>query len=109
MMVFPVEIQPLKIYNAIEVRPCSEDNDMFYQKNSLKIKDDWLDFNNYVDLINKCNDKDSLLKLIEKTSGNISHYQNTFNNFEEIKYVYSLYQGHDECESFKEVFEKHVN
>lgn len=109
MMVFPIEIQPLKIYNAIEVRPCSEDQYMFYQKNNLEIKDKWLDFNNYIDQINKHNDKASLVNLIEKTKENIIHYENTIKNFEKIKYVYSLYQDYVEYGSFKEVFEKHVN
>ena len=109
LLIFQINIDPIGIYNAIEIRPCDEDDDMFYQKNNLKIDGKDIDFNNYIELVNKCREKSNLSILLKKVEENIIHYKDTIEKFDQIKYIYTLYKTDIECNSFKEVFENHIN
>ncbi|WP_129598427.1 hypothetical protein [Anaerophilus nitritogenes] len=105
------EMLPQKIYLSIEVKPSMdvEEKKSIRWKNILNFGDKDINSDNYKEILSSIEDMKTLENLIMKIEDNIKHYQNTIDKSEDIEYVYSLYDTHIECESFKELFEQHIN
>lgn len=110
MIIFPLNILPIGIYNAIQIKPCNDQEEMLYWKKHIKLNGNDVYSSNFNNELQKCNNSSELITAILNLETNINHYKNTLENFDEIKYVYSLYKcGDIECNTFKELFEKHIN
>lgn len=108
MIMFPIEIQPNKIYDTIQIRHSSRYDSMLYWKYRITINGEPLLEGNYVEVINACDNIEELKNAHFKLNENIKNYKNTLENISDIEYIYSLYKQDIECDTFKELFEKHI-
>jgi hypothetical protein len=109
MLIYQMQIKPNGIYSAIQIRPCNNHQDMLYWKNIIKLNGKHIYKETLEKELDSCNDKLELISGITKLQENVLHYKNTNDNYEKIKYIYSLYKCSDvECDTFKDLFEKHI-
>ena len=109
MIIYPIKIEPNGIYNAIQIRPCNDHRDMLCWKKLIKLNGKHVYNETLQKELDICNDKIELISQITKLQENIEHFKNTNDNYEKIKYIYSLYKCNDiECNTFRELFEKHI-
>jgi hypothetical protein len=109
MIMFQMEIQPNGIYDSIQIRHSSRYDSMLYWKYSnITLNGKHAYKENYIDVINSCDDVGQLETVYYKLNENIKNYENTLKNISDIEYVYSLYKQDMECNTFKELFEKHI-
>ncbi|MDC4240059.1 hypothetical protein NE398_07770 [Clostridium tertium] len=108
-VLYKIEIEPINIHNTIVISPCSEDDSMFYWKNVIKIGSKVIDEKNINSELLICDDKNELMKVIEKIDENINHLRISLNNIKNVRYVYATHKYDDvECSTFKELFEKYI-
>lgn len=108
MIMFPIEIQPNKIFNTVQIRHSSEYDPMFYWKYHITLNENKVFKENYEDTFNNCDDLNELQRAYSKLNENIENYKNTIKNISNVKYIYSLYKQDIECDTFKELFENHI-
>lgn len=101
---FDLEIQLKRLNYTIVIKASDKDFDKLYYKKNL---DKLLihGFQNVSERIEKMKDKEDLKKVLNDINENLSWYTKTIENFDNIKFVLTLYKSHEEYESFKDLFE----
>ncbi|MGE7718083.1 hypothetical protein [Priestia megaterium] len=101
---FDLEI-PLKRLNyTIVIKAGDKDFDkLYYKKNLDKLLNHG--FKDVSERIENMKDKEDLKKVLNDINENLSWYSKTIENFDNIKFVFTLYKSHEEYESFKDLFE----
>lgn len=106
---FSLKIPIERIYVTIEIRESRDYDNMICWKNEIKYRDKYIDYNKPDIFFDDIQEISVLKDFISKIEENISHYKNTIENFDTIKYIYSLYDTSIECDSFKDLFETYIN
>lgn len=106
---YNLKIEKERIYVEIEIREENEKRNIINWKHLIRHDYKDVDYNKPDEFFNSFKD----IKIIEgleiKLKENIAHYKNTIEKFNSIKYVFALYDSINESNTFRELFETHIN
>lgn len=106
---YDVIIEIKSLVNRMVIRPSKEHKNIFRFVKSIIINGVSLDENNYKEIINGCDDIETITKVVENIDNNIVKCNESIKFVEKIRFVYSREERDIECDSFEELFEKYIN
>lgn len=102
---FGLTIKSEDIYTAVVIRAESARSDMLYLKKHLKYNDNYIELKTAEETILSISDKNILEKLVSDIEVNINWYKETIRDFDNIRFIYSIYKTEKEFDTFKQLFE----
>ncbi|MFC7684767.1 hypothetical protein [Ureibacillus sp. GCM10028918] len=102
--VISLRISSENLVKGIVIKISSNERDRLYWKNTLKFNNEIINNDNYKRIIAGINDISELTVLKNKLIENIDWYHQTVFEFDNLKFVYSLYGSDKEYDTFEQLF-----